>query len=233
MIFNEKGKKLSKRDGAMDVLEYKKMGFLPEALLNFLVRLGWSYQDQEIFTLEEMKKSFSPFEINKSPSAYNFSKLLWLNSHYIKNSPNEKLEDLIEERGVKVKNHDKKEILIDALKERAKTIEEMAAMAREILDRPVEYDAKAVKKVAKGNFEVLLNKIAEKLAHSLAHFPIQYHEIVEEVVKEEKVGFGKVAQPLRVALIGKLSGPDLGDIMSILGKDEVISRINNFLIFLR
>ena len=97
MIHNEKGKKLSKRDGAVDVMEYKKEGFLPEALLNFLVRLGWSYGDQEIFSMEEMIQLFNPNDINKSASSYNLDKLLWLNQHYIKNTPNKKIAKLLNE----------------------------------------------------------------------------------------------------------------------------------------
>ncbi len=125
MINNEQGKKLSKRDGATDVMEYKKLGFLPEALLNFLVRLGWSHGDQEIFSIEEMIELFDPKDINKSASSYNLDKLLWLNSHYIKNSSNEKLAKLLKDFGVEIENHDKLELLLDATKERGKTLVEL------------------------------------------------------------------------------------------------------------
>ena len=94
MIHNNSGKKLSKRDGAVNVMEYKKEGFLPEAILNFLVRLGWSYGDQEIFTKEEMIELFNPNDINSAPSRYNYEKLLWLNHHYIKNTSNQQLAQL-------------------------------------------------------------------------------------------------------------------------------------------
>ena len=105
---------VSKRDGATDVMDYKKQGFLPEALLNFLVRLGWSHGDQEIFSLEEMVKLFDPNNLNKSASSYNLDKLLWLNAHYIKNTPHAKLAELLHDFGVDIHGHDKLEILLDA-----------------------------------------------------------------------------------------------------------------------
>ncbi|BCD68771.1 glutamate--tRNA ligase [Nitratiruptor sp. YY09-18] len=229
MILNEQGKKLSKRDGAMDVMEYKRMGYLPEALLNFLVRLGWSHGDQEIFSLQEMIELFDPKDINKSASAYNLSKLQWLNAHYIKNSPNARLVELLEDFGIFLADHDKKEILLDALKERAKTIKELAEMAKDILEEPSEYDAKACKKACKGEWREILQAFLDKLRSLQAHLPTDFHAIIEEVVNEKEIGFGKIGQPLRVALTGKLGGPDLADIMAIIGKDETIRRVEKLL----
>ena len=229
MILNEQGKKLSKRDGAMDVMEYKRMGYLPEALLNFLVRLGWSHGDQEIFSLEEMITLFDPKDINKAPSAYNLSKLEWLNAHYIKNSPNERLEKLLEDFGVFLANHDKKEILLDALKERAKTIAEMAQMAKEILERPESYDEKGVKKALKGEWREILRDFLQRLQKNDPHLPSDYHDIIEAVVTERGIGFGKIGQPLRIALLGKMAGPDLSEVMAIIGKDETIARVEKLL----
>jgi len=229
MILNEQGKKLSKRDGAMDVMEYKKEGYLPEALLNFLVRLGWSYKDQEIFSLKEMIELFDPKDINRSASAYNLSKLEWLNSHYIKNSPNDRLVKLLEDFNIFLESHDKKEILLDALKERAKTIKEMSDMAKEILEEPKEYDQKSVKKALKEGWREILNYFINKIKDKEPHLPSDFHKILEEVVNEKKIGFGKIGQPLRVALIGKLGGPDLSDIMAIIGKEEIIKRVEALL----
>ena len=227
MIHNAQGKKLSKRDGATDVMEYKRMGYLPEALLNFLVRLGWSHGDQEIFSLEEMQQLFDPKDINKAASIYNTEKLDWLNAHYIKNSPNERLEKLLaEDFGLVLSSHDKKEILLDALKERAKTLAELAVMAKEILEAPSEYDAKAVKKAFKGDAKEILEDFKSMLAaKEELHLPVEYHDVMEEVVKKRDIGFGKIGQPLRVALLGKLGGPGLDVVMSVLGKEETIKRI--------
>ncbi|MDD2451409.1 MAG: glutamate--tRNA ligase, partial [Sulfurovum sp.] len=143
MINNEQGKKLSKRDGATDVMEYKKLGFLPEALLNFLVRLGWSYGDQEIFSLEEMITLFDPKNLSRSSSNYNLDKLLWLNAHYIKNKSNAELAELLHPFGVDIREHDKIELLLDATKERGKTLVELANQIKLILHRPEAYDGKA------------------------------------------------------------------------------------------
>jgi glutamyl-tRNA synthetase len=230
MIHNEQGKKLSKRDGATDVMAYKEMGYLPEALLNFLVRLGWSHGDQEIFSLEEMKTLFNPADINKSASVYNTDKLEWLNSHYIKNSPNSTLLTLLKEYGVQIDGHDKKEILLDELKERAKTLKEMASMIPEILDTPESYDEKGMKKAFKGNAAEILACFGEKLAEKeTLHLPSDYHKIMQEVVEEKGVGFGKIGMPLRMAIMGKLSGPGLDTVMSVIGTDETRLRIKKVL----
>jgi glutamyl-tRNA synthetase len=226
MIHNHEGKKLSKRDGATDVMAYKEMGYTPEALLNFLVRLGWSHGDQEIFSMDEMMELFNPKDINKSASIYNTEKLDWLNSHYIKNMPNAKLADLLEEHGLLLASHDKKEILLDVVKERAKTIKEMAVLVNEIVGAPSEYDEKAVAKSFKGDAVDVLNTFAAKVKSSdELHLPSDYHHLMQEVVDEMGIGFGKIGQPLRIALLGKMSGPGLDSVMAIIGKVETLERI--------
>ncbi len=227
MINNEQGKKLSKRDGATDVMEYKKLGFLPEALLNFLVRLGWSHKDQEIFSIEEMIELFDPKDINKSSSSYNLDKLLWLNSHYIKNSSNEKLAKLLKDFGVEIENHDKLELLLDATKERGKTLVELANQINMILNPPTEYDAKASKKAFKGTAKEYLKEFAEMLKSwsEPLSTPPDYHKVIEKFVEDKEIGFGKIGQPLRVALLGKMTGSGLDEIMAILGVDETLNRI--------
>ena len=176
-----------------------------------------------------MKELFDPKDINKSASAYNLSKLQWLNAHYIKNSPNERLVKLLEDFGVFLADHDRKEILLDALKERAKTIKELADMAKEILEAPQQYDPKALKKALKGEWREILQDFVAKLQAKEAHLPVDFHQVMEEVVKEQQIGFGKIGQPLRVALLGRMSGPDLSDVMAIIGKDETIKRVENLL----
>ena len=226
MIHNQQGKKLSKRDGATDVMAYKEMGYLPEALLNFLVRLGWSHGDQEIFSFEEMCDLFDPRDINKSASIYNTEKLDWLNAHYIKNSSNATLATLLEPYGITLVSHDKKEILLDALKDRAKTLKEMARMVDDIISTPKTYDDKAVKKAFKGDAKAILEDFTLKLqVRDEMHLPSDYHEAMEELVNEKDIGFGKIGQPLRVALLGKLSGPGLDTVMAVIGKEESIRRI--------
>ena len=228
MIHNSAGKKLSKRDGATDVMAYKEMGYTPEALLNFLVRLGWSHGDQEIFSMAEMQELFNPKDINKSASIYNTEKLDWLNSHYIKNMSNDDLAKLLEDYELVLSSHDKKEILLDALKERAKTLKELAELTNEILITPTSYDAKAVKKAFKDGSVEILNAFGAKLsASNELHLPSDYHSLMQEVVDEMEIGFGKIGMPLRVALLGKMGGPNIDTIMAILAKDETMLRIAN------
>ncbi|UFS62429.1 glutamate--tRNA ligase [Sulfurimonas sp. HSL-3221] len=226
MIHNSEGKKLSKRDGATDVMEYKRLGYRPEALLNFLVRLGWSHGDQEIFSMEEMKKLFDPNTINKSASIYNTEKLDWLNAHYIKNLANDALAHELLPFGVDLKAHDKKEILLDALKERAKTLVELAEMVKEVLTAPTAYDEKAFKKAVKPDSKAVLEAFAAKVeATSELHLPTDYHALMETVVSEMEIGFGKIGMPLRLALMGKLSGPGVDTIMASIGREETLTRI--------
>jgi len=204
------------------------MGYTPQALLNFLVRLGWSHGDQEIFSMEEMQHLFNPQDINKSASIYNTEKLDWLNAHYIKNTPNEELTELLTAYGVILTSHDKKEILLDTLKERAKTLKELATLVNDVIVTPTSYDAKAVKKAFKANAIEVLNAFGAKVsASNELSLPLDYHELMEAVVNEMEIGFGKIGQPLRVALLGKLSGPGLDAVMAVIGKEETMLRIAN------
>ncbi len=231
MINNEQGKKLSKRDGATDVMEYKQNGFLPEALLNFLVRLGWSHGDQEIFSIEEMRELFDPKNINKSASSYNLDKLLWLNSHYIKNTPNQILATMLKDFDLHIDGHDKLELLLDATKERGKTLAEIAWQIKMILDAPQSYNEKELKKAFKEDTADILNDFMALLRDSKdsLHLPCDYHTLLEKLVAKRQIGFGKIGQPLRIALLGSMSGAGLDEIMAILGVDESIKRIENIL----
>jgi len=227
MINNEQGKKLSKRDGATDVMEYKTLGFLPEALLNFLVRLGWSHGDQEIFSIEEMIELFDPQDINKSASNYNLDKLLWLNAHYIKNKSNSELAELLKEFGVDISEHDKLEMLLDATKERGKTLVELAEQINLILTAPTAYDEKAAKKAFKGEAKEILTDFIAMLQtwETPLHLPSDYHAVMEKIVADREIGFGKIGMPLRVSLLGSMTGSGLDEIMAIIGVDETIERI--------
>ena len=227
MIHNEKGAKMSKRDGAVDVMEYKKEGYLPEALLNFLVRLGWSYGDQEIFSMDEMINLFDPKDINKAPSRFNKEKLDWLNSHYIKNSPNERLEILLrDDFGIDIINHDKKEILIDELKERVKTLKEMAVEIEKILNEPQEYNEKAVKKFIKDEVIVNLKEFVEFIKDKELNIPPHWHDVMHEFLEMKQIKPKFLMPPLRIAMVGDTKGIDLAALLAVLGKQEVIKRIN-------
>ena len=227
MINNEQGKKLSKRDGATDVMEYKTLGYLPEALLNFLIRLGWSHGDQEIFSIEEMIELFDPKNINKSSSNYNLDKLLWLNAHYIKNKPHDELSVLLKEYGVDITTHTKRDLILDATKERGKTMVELAQQVNLILNAPTEYNAKNVKKAFKGEAKEILADFATLLKSSEESLktPADYHAVIEKIVADKEIGFGKIGMPLRVSLLGSMTGSGVDEIMMIIGVEETVSRI--------
>jgi len=228
MINNPSGKKLSKRDGAMDVMEYKRLGFLPEALLNFLVRLGWSNGDQEIFSMEEMLTLFDPHNINKSASAYNEEKLLWLNAHYIKNVSNERLANDLKFYGSDIHGHDKKEMILDLCKERANTLIELKNALSNILDIPTEYQHKGVKKFIKEGTVDMLHSYCKLLEENKElHTPIDIESITKPFIEENELKFPQLFQPIRISLTGGTNAPSVYDIIAVLGIEETISRINN------
>jgi glutamyl-tRNA synthetase len=225
MINNEQGTKLSKRDGATDVMDYKTMGYLPEALLNFLVRLGWSHGDQEIFSIEEMIDLFDPNDINKSASNYNLDKLLWLNAHYIKEASDEKLIGLLKDFGVDLEGNDKASMILNATKERGKTLVELAEQIKRITTAPTAYDEKSAKKAFKGEAKAILSAFADMLALTQPTTKEAFHSVMEKIVEEKEIGFGKIGMPLRVSLMGSMTGSGMDEIMAILGVSETISRI--------
>ncbi|QKF80698.1 glutamate--tRNA ligase [Halarcobacter ebronensis] len=227
MINNPQGKKLSKRDGALDVMDYKRKGFLPEALLNFLVRLGWSNKDQEIFSMEEMLELFDPSNINKSASSYNEEKLLWLNAHYIKNVSNERLAKELEFFDCFISGHDKKEILLDLCKERAQTLIELKESINKILERPTSYEEKGVKKFIKEDTSKTLElyfSVLEEVKDSL-HLACDYEVVTKPFFEKYELKFPQLFQPIRLALTGGTQAPSVYDIMVILGFDEAKKRI--------
>jgi glutamyl-tRNA synthetase len=225
MINNEDGKKLSKRDGATDVMEYKANGFLHEALLNFLVRLGWSNGDQEIFSVDKMISLFDPKNINKSASSYNLDKLLWLNAHYIKNSSDEKLIELLKDFKIDLSADEKSSDILKATKERAKTLIELANQINLILQAPTSYNQKVIKKAFGGEAKEILSRFNITLQAQKPQNIEQFHELLQDFVAQNNIGFGKIGQPLRVALLGDMAGAGLDEIMYILGVDKVTKRI--------
>jgi glutamyl-tRNA synthetase len=225
MINNEQGKKLSKRDGATDVMEYKTLGYLPEALLNFLVRLGWSHGDQEIFSLEEMIELFDPNSINPSASSYNLDKLLWLNAHYIKESSDTKLITLLKDFGVDLEGNPKASAILTATKERGKTLIELAEQIRLITDAPTAYDEKSSKKAFKGDAAEILTDFATMLREANPSTQEAYHNVMQALVAKREIGFGKIGMPLRVSLLGSMTGAGMDEVMALLGVDETVERI--------
>jgi len=227
MINGEDGKKLSKRHGATDVMEYKKMGYLPEALLNFLVRLGWSHGDDEIFTIEDMLKYFNPNDINKSSSTYNAQKLDWLNSHYIKTLPYERLAHDMLEFGVDFRALAKGELLLNSLRERSKTLIEMANSANAIINAPKSYDEKAWAKFINENSKEILAKFAQILDRDLD--AKGYEELTNKFLEQNGLKLKDLAQALRIALTGSSVSPSIFEVLEVVGSNEIKNRIQNLL----
>ena len=227
MILNEKGHKLSKRDGAMNVMDYKTMGFLPEALLNFLLRLGFSHNDKEIFSLSEMVVLFNLGALSHSPSSYNLSKLFWLNNHYIKECEDSRLEGLLSADLGDLANLDaldshKKSTLFAEIKPRIETLNAFAEMIGAVLNAPQHYDEKMIKKCDLSvDFGTIIERVdfgsVEGVADSL-------HKIADNL----GLGVGKLMMPLRLMLLGKSGGIGVNETLFILGKDESIRRIARF-----
>ncbi|MCT7616376.1 glutamate--tRNA ligase [Aliarcobacter butzleri] len=231
MINNPEGKKLSKRDGAMDVMDYKRLGYLPEALLNFLVRLGWSNGDQEIFSMKEMLELFDPSNINKSASSYNGEKLLWLNSEYIKAVSNERLIEELKFFDLDLSNYSKKNEILDLAKQRAQTLVELKKSITDIIDIPTSYEESGVKKFIKEDTKELLEKyllLLESNKNSLDSAE-KIEEFTKPFINDNGLKFPQLFQPIRIALTGGTQAPSVYDIIFILGYDEVSTRINEAL----
>ncbi|MBE2984063.1 glutamate--tRNA ligase [Campylobacter sp. RM9344] len=227
MINGEDGKKLSKRHGATDVMEYKRMGYLPEALLNFLVRLGWSHGDDEIFNMDDMLKFFDPHDINKSSSTYNAQKLDWLNAHYIKTLPYERLAKEMKEFGVDFNSHAKGELLLNILRERSKTLIDMSKAANSIINAPTEYDQKAYDKFITVQTKEILTKFSEILTLNLD--AKGYETLTNEFLQANEVKLKDLAQALRVALTGNSVSPGIFEVLEVLGSTETKNRITKIL----
>ncbi|MDN5049417.1 glutamate--tRNA ligase [Aliarcobacter butzleri] len=231
MINNPEGKKLSKRDGAMDVMDYKRLGYLPEALLNFLVRLGWSNGDQEIFSMKEMLELFDPSNINKSASSYNGEKLLWLNSEYIKAVSNERLIEELKFFDLDLSNYPKKNEILDLAKQRAQTLVELKKSITDIIDIPTSYEESGVKKFIKEDTKEFLEKyllLLESNKNSLDSVE-KIEEFTKPFINDNGLKFPQLFQPIRIALTGGTQAPSVYDIIFILGYDEVSTRINEAL----
>ncbi len=231
MINNPEGKKLSKRDGAMDVMDYKRLGYLPEALLNFLVRLGWSNGDQEIFSMKEMLELFDPSNINKSASSYNGEKLLWLNSEYIKAVSNERLIEELKFFDLDLSNYPKKNEILDLAKQRAQTLVELKKSITDIIDITTSYEESGVKKFIKEDTKELLEKyllLLESNKNSLDSVE-KIEEFTKPFINDNGLKFPQLFQPIRIALTGGTQAPSVYDIIFILGYDEVLKRINEAL----
>lgn len=228
MINGSDGSKLSKRHGATDVMEYKRMGYLPQALLNFLVRLGWGHGDDEIFSMSDMLRLFDPKDINKSASTYNLSKLEWLNAYYIKNSGFYELADEMLFFGIDFRGLPKGELLMSLLQERAKTLLDIKAGVELIINAPSSYDEKAMKKFVNDESKALLTQYLAEFKEGLENTS-EFEHFTMEFLNSKGKTLKDLAQNVRIALTGGSVSPGIFEMMEVLGANEVKKRILEFL----
>jgi glutamyl-tRNA synthetase len=229
MILGADGAKLSKRHGAVSVLEYQKDGYLPDALLNYLVRLGWSHGDQEFFTREEMIAAFDIANVGKAASAFNPDKLLWLNQQHIMKAPQATLVAALREQlamlGVVSTDDALCGGVVEALRERAKTMKEMAQGSLFFFGEPV-MDEKAVAKHLTPDAKALLGEFRAVLAAVEQWAAPVLHAALQAFAEARQLGLGKVAQPLRVALTGGTISPPIDATLALLGREKVLARMD-------
>jgi len=230
MINGPDGKKLSKRHGAMSVMQYHEEGYLFEAVINYLVRLGWSHGDQEIFSLEEMIEKFDIKDINKSASNLNIEKLQWLNQQYmVKLDPvyvAEQLAFYMLEHGINIENGPKLTDVVEQLRERSKTLVEMMENSRFFYEDFEEYNAKAASKQFKKDTSPILQELKQQFELLDDWRAATIHQVVENTVEKLGVGFGKVGQPLRLAVTGTGNSPSIDITLQLLGKNKTLERLN-------
>jgi glutamyl-tRNA synthetase len=229
MILGADGAKLSKRHGAVSVLQYREDGFLPEALLNYLVRLGWSHGDQEVFSIEELTQLFDIADVNKSASAFNPDKLLWLNQQHIMRATPERLAHYLKPQlaalGLVVDDDAKIALVAKTLQERAKTLKEMAATSRYFFAEFDVYDEKAAKKNLSSEAVAPLQTVSQKLAGLTDWNAATIHGALNDTAAELAVGLGKVAQPVRVAVTGTGVSPPIDTTVEVLGRATTLRRL--------
>ncbi len=233
MILGPDGAKLSKRHGAVSVLQYAEEGFLPDALLNYLVRLGWSHGDQEVFTREEMIAAFDIHDVNKAASAFNPEKLLWLNQQHMMRAPAESLVPHLRAQLTRLGLPDADERLLVGVilsqRERCKTLKEMAANSRFFFVEEVELDPKAAAKHLAGEGARALAAARDGLAGLNDWTAPAIHRVLEALAASLGSGLGRVAQPLRVAVTGTAISPPIDQTLELLGRERTLARLQRAL----
>jgi glutamyl-tRNA synthetase len=233
MILGEDKKRLSKRHGATSVMVYREMGFLPEAMVNYLVRLGWSFGDEEIFSMDDLVEKFSVDNVGRSAGVFNPDKLLWLNEHYIKTGDPQRLAglvaELLEGQGVDIENGPDMSAVVKTLQERAKTLVEMAEGARFYFEAPDTYDEAAAAKFLNEEKRAVLELLIKHLG-ALTNFTLENVESAfKSLMEESGLKLGKIGPTVRVALTGGTVSPSIYEVVSVLGQDIVLARLKKAL----
>lgn len=229
MILGDDGKRMSKRHGAVSVMQYQQEGILPEALLNYLARLGWSHGDQELFSIDELKALFSLDSCQRSGSVFDNTKLLWVNQqHLSKLSEAElgaQLQTELEKLNIDTANGPQPGLLAGILRERAQTVKDMAAQSEIFYIDAVELDAKAAQKQLRPVCLPVLQAVQAELQQEEKWHSANLKQRLDNVAQALEVGFGKIGQPLRVAITGGSASPDIADTLEMIGKPRSIARV--------
>ena len=237
MILGSDGQRLSKRHGAVGVMQFREDGYLPEALINYLVRLGWSHGDQEIFSRQELCELFDLSEVNRAASVFDMDKLNWLNQHYIKSADTTRLAGLLEEqlvkRGVDVADGPDLSVLVDIQRERAKTLVEMAEKSLFAFGELGAYSEKAAGKHLKPAAAAGLETVRQRLAGLDAWQSDAIHDAVVASAEAADIKLGKLAQPLRVAVTGSDMSPSIDATLLLVGRDRTLARIDAALAYIQ
>lgn len=233
MILGDDGSRLSKRHGAVSVMEYRRQGVLPEALLNYLVRLGWSHGDQEVFSLDEMIELFDLSKVNRAASTFNTEKLLWLNQHYIKNDDPARIARLLSpfmgDIGIDPAPYPPLVEVVRAQQERARSLVEMAEISAFFYRDFDAYEETSARKHLRPVAREPLEMVRQVLAAIVDWQPEILHQAVVDVAAELGLGLGKVAQPLRVAVVGRAASPGIDITLHLVGRDACLRRIDRAL----
>lgn len=233
LILGQDKKRLSKRHGATSVMAYKEMGYLPEALVNYLARLGWSHGDQEIFSISELIDYFDSDHIGKSAGIFDENKLLWLNAHYIKESADDilakKVLPILEDRGCKVSAGPSLSAVVKVVKERAKTLLEIADMSELFYGEDITFDEKAANKFLTLEAAEMLEDVMSGISAIEDFNEESIADFFKNFTESKGLKLGKVAQPVRVAITGGTVSPGIFEVIHLLGKDQTVKRIKNAL----
>jgi glutamyl-tRNA synthetase len=237
MILGDDGARLSKRHGAVSVMQYADEGYLPEGLLNYLVRLGWSHGDQELFSREEMIQLFELANVNRAPSAFNTEKLNWLNAHYIKAASPADLAPLLQKhlQALDIEATDLAVLaqIVEAQRERASTLVELAEISAFYFNDPEGYRSKPAKKALVDDAITPLTHAREALAQLASWEREPIHQCVADAVAALEIGFGKLAMPLRISVTDGAPSPDLDLTLFLVGREATLRRIDNAIAFIQ
>jgi glutamyl-tRNA synthetase len=225
MILGEDGKRMSKRHGAVNVLDYKDLGVLPEALLNYIVRLGWSYGDQEMFELKELIQIFKDGKLNNSPASFSYEKLLWFNREYFLKMENKTLLEQLVPTSNQFKQDDYSAEVINLIKERCSLLSEFETEGSYFYGDSVVIDSKDASKVFTVQAVTILKYLVEGFKEVTNWQVEDIKSLLNEVMEKNEVGMASVGKPLRLAITGRMNSASVDETSLVLGKEKVIKRV--------